>query len=207
MVIVYDLDDTLYDEVDFVRSGFREIASYLGDNRYFFFMDEFFKEHGSGRVFNRLIENFSLKVSLERLIEIYRFHKPLISLDEETKELLGFSKEYKTALISDGNYIMQKNKFNTLKLKSYIDFPIFTDFFHTSKPDEKPYKMVMEKFPDESYVYIADNPKKDFIAPKKLGWKSIRYKNQLGIYKNEKNNADFEVRDKLEIKDILKELS
>ncbi len=25
----------------------------------------------------------------------------------------------------------------------------------------------------ENYIYIADNPKKDFITPNKLGWTSI----------------------------------
>ena len=50
--------------------------------------------------------------------------------------------------------------------------------------------MVMEKFNTEKkFVYISDNPKKDFIAPKELGWESIRYKNPKGIYKDYENNA------------------
>ena len=35
MVIVYDLDDTLYDEIDFVKSGFKEISKYLQDDKYY----------------------------------------------------------------------------------------------------------------------------------------------------------------------------
>ena len=207
MVIVFDLDDTLYDEIDFVKSGFKEIASYLKDDKYYDFMLNEFNKNGSGKVFNKLIENFTLDISLNKLVEIYRFHKPNIYLDNDTKELLEFSQNYKTALISDGHYITQKNKFNVLELERYINYPIFTDFYHTKKPELKPFEMVMEKYNNEKdFIYISDNPKKDFIAPNKLGWKSIRYKNLNGIYQEYKNNAIHEVVSKKEILNKLKEI-
>ena len=204
MVIVFDLDDTLYDEIDFVKSGFKEVSNYLGDKKYFNFMWEEFLKNGSGKIFNKLIEGFDLNISLNKLIEIYRFHFPDISLPKESKEILQFAKNYKTALISDGHYIMQKNKYNALQLN--LDYPIFTDFYHTKKPEEKPFLMVMDKFKDKDYIYISDNPKKDFLAPKKLGWITIRFKNPRGIYKNIKNNADFEVKSRKEILEKLKEI-
>lgn len=207
MVIVFDLDDTLYDEIEFVKSGFKEVASYLGDDSYFSFMIKTFKKEGSGKIFNALIDRYELKTPIEKLIQIYKFHTPKIALKDDSLELLEFAKGYKSALISDGDYIMQKNKFKALGLENYIKFQVFTDFYHTKKPDIKPYKIVMEEFKNEKYVYIADNPKKDFIAPKKLGWKSIRYKNSNGIYKNEYGDFDFEVKDKKDIIKIIKELS
>jgi FMN phosphatase YigB (HAD superfamily) len=57
MVIVFDLDDTLYDEIDFVKSGFREISKYLGDEKYFNFMWEEFLKNGSGKIFDKLIND------------------------------------------------------------------------------------------------------------------------------------------------------
>jgi len=63
--------------------------------------------------------------------------------------------------------------------------------------------MVMDKYPNEDYIYISDNPKKDFFAPIELKWKTIRYKNPNGIYKDIKNNAMFEVNKRDEIIDIL----
>jgi len=204
MVIVFDLDDTLYDEIDFVKSGFKEVSEYLGDKKYFDFMWKEFLKNGSGKIFNKLIEEFNLDISLNKLIEIYRFHFPDISLPKESKDILEFTKNYKTALISDGHYIMQKNKYNALKLN--LDYPIFTDFYHTKKPESKPFLMVMDKFKDKNYIYISDNPKKDFLAPKKLGWITIRFKNPRGIYKDIKNNADFEVNSREEILEKLKEI-
>jgi len=204
MVIVFDLDDTLYDEVDFVKSGFKEISNYLGDEKYFNFMLEEFLKNGSGKIFNKLLEEFNLNVSLNKLIEIYRFHFPDISLPKESKEILEFTKNYKTALISDGHYITQKNKYNALNLN--LGYPIFTDFYHTKKPELKPFLMVMDKFKKDNYIYISDNPKKDFLAPNKLGWVTIRFKNPNGIYKDLQNNASFEVNSREEILEKLKEI-
>ncbi|WP_024787519.1 HAD family hydrolase [Lebetimonas sp. JH369] len=206
MVIVFDLDDTLYDEIDFVKSGFREISKYLGDEKYFNFMWEEFLKNGSGKIFDKLIKTFNIDTDVKKLIEIYRFHKPNITLPKESKEILEFNNNNDTALISDGYYMMQQNKFLALNLDKYIKYPIFTDFYHTKKPELKPFKMVMEKFPNKQYVYISDNPKKDFIAPKKLGWITVRFKNKKGIYKNIPNCADYGVYSRKEIVEKLKEL-
>ena len=207
MVIVFDIDDTLYDEVDFVKSGFKEIANYLKDEKYYNFMCEVFESEGSGKVFNKLIEKFSLDVNINKLIEIYRFHTPNIVLPSESLELLKFAKEFKTALISDGHYIMQKNKFDALGLNSFVEYPIFTDFYQTNKPELKPYNMVMDKYKDEEkFVYISDNPKKDFKAVVKLRWTGIRYKNPVGIYRDFKNDTDYEVEKREDIIDILRKV-
>jgi putative hydrolase of the HAD superfamily len=206
MIIVFDLDDTLYDEIDFVKSGFKEISEYLQNDKYYDFMiDEFYK-YGSGKVFNKLLKEFDLDISLQKLIEIYRFHIPSIILPQDSVKLLEFSQGYKTALISDGHYITQKNKFNVLGLDEFINYPIFTDFYHTNKPELKPFEMIMKKYPDESYIYISDNPKKDFIVPNKFGWNSIRYKNSMGIYKEYKSDATYEVETRLDIINTLKEI-
>ena len=203
MVIVFDLDDTLYDEIDFVKSGFLEVSEYLGDRRYFEFMWSEFVTNGSGKIFDKLIDKFSIKEDITKLIEIYRFHTPRITLPSSSKKVLKYALNYKSAIITDGHYITQKNKYQALGLDKYIDLPIFTDFYHTKKPELKPFKMVMEKFADSEYIYISDNPKKDFIAPKELGWKTLRYKNPNGIYRNIENNADIEVYSREEILKVL----
>ena len=66
----------------------------------------------------------------------------------------------------------------------------------------------MEKYVNKkNFVYISDNPKKDFFAPNELGWKTIRYKNPNGIYKHIENNAHYEVENKEEIIEILTKLN
>ncbi len=205
MVVVFDLDDTLYNEIDFVKSGFKEVASYLHNNSYYDFMINTFYKEGSGKIFDKLISKYSLKISVQKLIEIYRFHTPAIKIDSVTKDILSFTKNFPTALITDGHYIVQKNKFNVLDIGQYFQFVLFTDFFHTNKKEEKPFLMVMDYFDKEKdFVYIGDNPQKDFLTCKSLGWKTVRYKNPVGIYRDFQSNADFEVLKKEEIINILK---
>lgn len=207
MVIVFDLDDTLYDEINFVKSGFKEVASYLKNEKYYHFMIDIFETEGSGKIFDKLIDTFDLDVNINKLIEIYKFHIPNITLPKESLALLKFTKSFKTALISDGHYLMQQNKFNALGLHKYIDYPLLTDFYHTKKPELKPYMMVMKKFKDEKkFVYISDNPKKDFIAVNELGWIGIRYKNPVGIYKDFENNTNYEVEKRESIVTLLQSL-
>ena len=31
----------------------------------------------------------------------------------------------------------------------------------------------MKKYPQSKYVYVGDNPVKDFLAPNKLGWMTV----------------------------------
>ena len=201
MVIVLDMDDTLYNEIDFVKSGFREIASYLDADIYDEMMAEF-EKNGSGKIFNRYAKD---EQELKKLIEIYRFHAPNISLEDE-KLLDDIKQHFQTALITDGHYIMQQNKYNKLNLEKWIDYAVFTDKYHTKKPNKKPYEMVQNHFKDENrFCYIADNPKKDFLAPKELGWLTIRYKNPVGVYRDEKNDADFEIENLSDVLEIINE--
>ena len=205
MTVVFDLDDTLYDEKDFVRSGFLEVASYLGDRKYYEFMWRKFHEEGSGKIFDILVDGFDLKDPVQKLIEIYRFHTPTISLPKESDEILKYCKNFSTALITDGHYIMQKNKFHALELQGRIDYPVFTDWVHTRKPEPKAYEMIMRHFGGNvPFIYISDNPQKDFVAPRKLGWISIRFKNPRGIYRELESDADYEVESRKEILELLR---
>lgn len=197
MVIVFDLDDTLYDEIDFVKSGFAAVADYIGENRelHFSWMWETFLKNGSGTIFNQLLETFEIHSTLQELIDVYRYHTPDIFLSSDAKNLLSVARSIaKTALITDGNAQTQITKYNALGLDQWIDFPVFTALYDTSKPNPLPFKMVMEHFNgDNKFIYIADNPKKDFIAPNELGWYSIRYNNPRGIYNSFTSNASEEV--------------
>ena len=206
MVIVFDLDDTLYNEIDFVKSGFKALSHYLDSSHQdelFMFMYDTFISEGSGKIFDKLLQKYNYDISLEKMIDIYRFHCPKIQLRSDALILLEETKLFPTALISDGPWQMQENKFKALGLNKWIDYPVYTDYYGTSKPNTKAYQMVMEHFVDEIYVYISDNPKKDFQAATELNWKTIRFKNNNGIYKNIPNTAMYEVTCLSECKNII----
>lgn len=197
MIVVFDLDDTIYPEFEFVKSGFCAVAEFIafGDHKY---KNELYNSmfayyaNNSKLVFNRLITDYKLKFDVSKLIDIYRFHRPSISLSSEMKIVLNNCKKYaeKIGLITDGHYVTQSNKYYSLGLQQYIDFPIFTDMLNTSKPDETPFLYAMDLFNHEqNFCYVADNPKKDFLSPNKLDWHTIRLKESYGIYRDVENNA------------------
>ncbi|MGN6385172.1 MAG: HAD family hydrolase, partial [Verrucomicrobiota bacterium] len=56
-------------------------------------------------------------------------------------------------------------------------------------------------------VYIADNPRKDFITARKLGWKTIRVRRDEGehcrVSLERELEADVEVNDLFRIREFL----
>lgn len=187
--IVFDMDDTLYLERDYVRSGFQAVAASLSEqcglsrNEAFEFLWGLFELGVRGDTFNRLLiayPQLAGTCSPPELIDIYRAHVPSISLAPEIFQLLDELREsgLKLGLISDGPLASQRAKYQALKLESYFDPALLTDEWGREfwKPHPRAFKSVMEAWdmlPHE-LVYIADNPIKDFLAPKRLGWHTVR---------------------------------
>jgi putative hydrolase of the HAD superfamily len=208
VIVVFDLDDTLYDEINFVRSGFRYVARFLDscrENEIFSFMWGLFCNIGSGRIFDETVAAFDLSVEVSQLVDLYRYHPPNIGLPGDSKQILeNLGGVCPLALITDGPGRMQKNKFFAMGLDQWIEFPVFTSLHDTSKPEEKAFRLVMQYFSDETkFLYFADNPAKDFIAPRNLGWLTVRYKNRFGLYKDLPSDADFEIENRTELLEIV----
>ncbi len=178
-IVVFDLDDTLYKEVDFLLSGFRCISDYLNrdfhvENSFEFMLQQYTDQQN---VFQNLIAYYQLNVSLEELILIYRNHLPDIKLDQSTLWYLKVALELGTELgiITDGRKITQKNKIKALRLDNYIpeENIVISESFGSEKPAEANYLYFVEKFGKADYFYIGDNVNKDFITPNRLNWTSI----------------------------------
>lgn len=172
--IIFDLDDTLMYEIDYLTSAYKEIALLLDrDNVDILFEDMFLRYKKGENVFEYLVHKYP-NYSKNQLLEIYRNHVPQIDLSEDTKEILLKIKEtgYKLGLITDGRSITQRNKLKALEIEELFDKIIISEEFGSTKPDERNFKAFLMDEIDE-YFYVADNPKKDFIVPNKLGWTSI----------------------------------
>ncbi len=182
-VIVFDLDDTLYKEIDFVRSGFRYVAQVLSEvipsansNDIFDLMWQ--TRSQGGDAYDAVIRKFQLgSRSKEKMKEHYRFHHPDISLEADTKNLLIRLKAAGAVLciISDGRQIQQTNKIAALGLREFVDDKniIINSDKERYKPDPHSFRNIMARYGDSYYWYIGDNPTKDFKAPNELGWTTV----------------------------------
>ena len=180
-VICFDLDDTLYKEIDYLKSAYREIAETVGHPEAVQQMMDWY--HEGKNVFEELIQAYGLGVSVADCLKIYRNHYPNITLENEVKEYLEELKGRgaKLGIITDGRSLTQRNKIKALGLEELMDSIIISEEFGSEKPDERNYKVVMEQFPDgREFVYVGDNPQKDFVAPNALGWRTYCVKDDGG---------------------------
>lgn len=184
--IVFDLDDTLYNEVDFLRSAYVEISKRLEPGSWQqLFANLFARYRNKTDVFEYVVDTYG--VSKNELLDLYRNHIPTIQPFEGVIDLLKQikNKRGKIGIITDGRTITQKNKMKALGLTSYIDYSVISEEIGSEKPNENNYTTVENKLDCESYYYIADNLKKDFVTPKRLGWQTIALiDNGLNIHSN-----------------------
>ena len=192
--MVFDLDDTLYKEQDYLLSAYREIAERIGGketgrvkseelrvkseelrgDRIF---DQMLRWRQEGEnVFQCLIDTYGLDMTVDDLLTVYRSHVPAIRLDEETNHLLDYLHRIAViGLITDGRSLTQRHKIEALGLSAYMDEEniLISEETGHEKPSEVPYRHFMARYPACTYYYVGDNPAKDFSAPDRLGWTSI----------------------------------
>ena len=109
---------------------------------------------------------------------MYRTHRPDIHLEDDVVATLDALKTAgcTMALITDGRSVQQRNKIAALGLNRWIadEDIVISEEIGSEKPDEANYRRIMNLHPDaDKFVYIGDNPKKDFIAPNRLGWTTV----------------------------------
>lgn len=213
---IFDLDDTLYSEIDFVKSGLRYVANEICKANSSLIYDELFEiwQSDKRKVFDIFLSRRpnKLNVSLNELVNLYKTHLPRISTSPgvlRTLERISRQK-HNIGIITDGTLATQQNKFSSLNIEKYVKKIIFTDELGKNKFYYKPHQMsyqIMENvFSDSSsFAYIGDNPNKDFLAPKKLGWTTFRIRKANGIYSKLNTNQkyiDYELTDISQVLDI-----
>jgi putative hydrolase of the HAD superfamily len=175
-VFVLDLDDTLYQEVEYQFSGFKEVLCKIrqiyGKN-----LDEEFNkliQKGSSDVLQSLCDAAGLPDTVkESLLWIYRLHQPNISLVKDVRDFISFLQQDAAgvAILTDGRSFSQRSKLKALglsRLPAYI-----SEEYGDMKPSPLRFEAIMRDMPAIQYLYVADNPERDFLAPNTLGWKTV----------------------------------
>jgi putative hydrolase of the HAD superfamily len=177
-VFVFDLDDTLYKEIEYLKSAYKDIAIKLQELGVVDAYPQMLAWYEAKQnVFDKINEYYHLNIPISDFLNWYRYHLPHIALSDGADELLKsiIASGNKVGLITDGRAKTQRNKIEALGLSKYIDSDdiIISEEFGSEKPDARNYQYFMDKYPQSEFVYIADNPRKDFVTPNKLGWQTI----------------------------------
>lgn len=184
--VIFDLDDTLYSEKEYVRSGYKAVSDYLGggyEERLWIFF-----ETGKPAI-DELLAEIGREKKKDAVLGIYRSHKPRIHLYDGVAEMLERlrGKGIKIGIITDGRPEGQHNKLEALGLESMVDDIIITDELGGTqfrKPCDIAFRIMLNRWRlnPADVVYVGDNPAKDFQAPQQLGMKSVMVQNEDGLY-------------------------
>lgn len=183
--VVFDLDDTLYSEKDYVRSGFHAVAQLFPNDDTF--EADLWSAFDAGKpAIDEVLIHRGLKQMKEKALSTYRKHHPLINLYPGVREmLLRLRVTHKLGIITDGRPEGQRAKLNVLKPP--VDEIIITDELggiEFRKPNKAAFLIMQQRFsiPFEKLGYVGDNLKKDFVAPQILGMKCFYFSNPNGLY-------------------------
>jgi putative hydrolase of the HAD superfamily len=219
--IIFDLDDTLYPEEEFVQSGFRTVAKWANqtlsiprDEGLQLLLD-FYHIGVRGDTFNQWLAHYGYNdLSLVRsAIELYRNHVPELHLFPEVPDLISALRaKYLLGIVSDGALKTQQNKIEVLGLKNIFHAIVLSDEWGREfwKPNTKPFVVALEKLGvnPEDAIYVGDNPLKDFLGGRRLGIKTVWVRRGHGEYAKQEPPtpeyaSDYCIRSLTELRDII----
>ena len=196
--VIFDLDDTLFDEIDFCRSGFRAAAQYLATLWDKYAADTIFDvmwkcsvTGDCGSTFDRSLAELGILREpplIHKLVEIYRTHAPTLTLPTESRDVLEELKDqYTLGLLTDGFLPTQRLKVQALGIEHYFKAIMYTEELGREhwKPSPLGFQRLLEALGarPEQAVYVADNEAKDFIAPNRLGLLTVQLLRPSGLYR------------------------
>lgn len=206
--VIFDLDDTLYSEKEYVRSGYKAVAKVLGNETLAGELWKYF-ENGIPAI-DVLLEKYDCVEKKEECLNTYREQWPEITLYEGVSDLISelIGKGMKVGIITDGRVSGQKKKIQALGLNQMVQDIIITDEIggiQFRKPCDIAFRIMQHKWgiPFEQIVYVGDNMLKDFQAPKQLGMQSVYFKNRDGLYLHDTSEDCTMIEDILEIKKMI----
>jgi putative hydrolase of the HAD superfamily len=176
-VIVFDLDDTLYTECDYVDSGIRSVCKRIQT----LYGVDICADVNKAMAKDPKVDWLALACELanlpstakDSLLWMYRLHMPDIALCSPCKQALQkiHSESKAVAILTDGRSVTQRLKLKALGL---LDWPAYiSEDYGTSKPSAERFRAIQAAYPAQHYVYVADNVQKDFIGCNPLGWISV----------------------------------
>lgn len=203
--IVFDLDDTLYDEIEYCRSGFSAVAEVLSKQpkappaeHIFSALWGQFAAGNRTKTFNAALGELNINYDdkhISELVNIYRNHIPQITLPQDSRDVLKKLKtKYTLALLTDGFLPVQQLKVQSLGIEEYFSCIVYTEKLGRDcwKPSPAGFKKIMQDLDirPENIVFVADNEQKDFIAPNKLGFLTVQIIRSARIHTEPSQQSD-----------------
>jgi putative hydrolase of the HAD superfamily len=184
--MILDLDDTLYNRADFVRSGFDAIAQYVSHSWRLepeAVSATLLSAHADGRQgreFQAVCEEHRLPLSVvPALVSVFRKHMPRLVLPADTRRGLSELRRHgwRLVVLTNGNPSVQRRKVAALRLEPLVDDVIYAEeIVDGGKPHPATFNRALERLrltPSEC-ICVGDDPICDIDGARRLGLRTIR---------------------------------
>ena len=192
LCFVFDVDDTLYLERDYVASGFNAVglwaAQWLAVSDLEAHCVALFEQGVRSNIFDQALSSCGFESSpalIQALVEIYRTHSPHIRLACDVEESLPrIAARWPVAVLTDGPPAAQSAKVQALRVHGMANPVVLTGALGSGfgKPHPRGFAAIEKKVRADKFVYVADNPHKDFAGPQALGWATVRVRRRGGLH-------------------------
>ena len=193
--VIFDLDDTLYPEADYVLSGFQAVADWaeihlaIPAGQGFRQLFSLFEEGVRGDTFDRWLASSGAAAAgrIPQMVQVYREHQPRLAPFPEVPDLLpSLRRHYRLGLLSDGYAAAQRRKLAALDIAHHFDVIVFTDEWGREcwKPSPRGYQAALQQLTVAAHdaAYVGDNPLKDFAGARQIGMHTIWVRRPGGEY-------------------------
>ena len=203
--VLFDLDDTLYPERQFVDGGFRAVARFLAERSARSegsLADRLWDLHardGRGRLFDTLLAELGLDHDPDLVLAcllVYRTHRtvlePFPGVEATLQDLRAAG--IAAGVVSDGHAAVQRRKLADLgAVPDLLDVVVMTDELGPgyAKPSPVPFRVacrILDVSPSLA-MYVGNDPRKDFTGAREAGLYTIRF----GPFPDEGGAMDREV--------------
>jgi putative hydrolase of the HAD superfamily len=184
--LVFDMDDTLYPERQFIRSGFaavaKEVARRFGGSHDAVQATLLRALRGGRRAqaLQELCTAHRLPGDLvPTLVDIIRGHAPRLRLPLESRETLRGvrGQGWAIGVLTNGRPDIQARKAAALGLSAYVDEIVFAEDWGSGrgKPEPEPFDVILERVGADrtATVYVGDDPWCDVFGARRAGLKTV----------------------------------
>ena len=216
--LVFDVDDTLYEQIVLFENAFRSLFDIDIDMEKFYILSRYYSdvkfeasrngdmtmdEYHIYRI-QEAAKDLGVWLSDEQALNMqkeYKKNQQKLQISNITISILELAKEnnVKLGIITNGPSEHQWSKVKALGVERWIDKEniIVSGDYSINKPDVKIFEIMQEKLklPNDSLYYIGDSLENDIVGATNAGWKVIwinRYKRKspenVNVYKIAENN-------------------
>ncbi len=182
--VLFDLDDTLYPQAQFLRSGFRAVAARVSRDWGYapeatFNLLTAAYDTDRGRELDVLASHLALPAgATATLVDVIRAHQPDLQLPAAARAmLLSMRREWRVGVVTNGRPDIQARKITALALSPMVDAIVFAAEHGSGagKPDPEPFLEASRALgvPPEHTVFVGDDVRCDIAGAAAVGMATI----------------------------------